>query len=97
MQIAFELLRVTQEIQGAQLAEIIESTRRYANELAYQRASIHHQEVMMAHLCCEFMPNQGKKNPKIFVSPFLLKYIAAKPLSVFRKGVLLNHFENHIY
>ncbi|KAI5649183.1 hypothetical protein M9H77_35188 [Catharanthus roseus] len=47
---AFEQLHVAQDIHGAQLAEIVESTRRYANELAYQRVSIDRQEVMLSQL-----------------------------------------------
>ncbi|KAI5664094.1 hypothetical protein M9H77_23417 [Catharanthus roseus] len=46
----FEQLQINQEIQGMLLTEIVESTRRYANELAHQRASIDCQEVMLAHL-----------------------------------------------
>ncbi|KAI5650243.1 hypothetical protein M9H77_36248 [Catharanthus roseus] len=50
MRIAFEQLCVTQDIRGAQLAEIVESTRRYVDELAHQRVYIYRQEVMLAHL-----------------------------------------------
>ncbi|KAI5653482.1 hypothetical protein M9H77_30669 [Catharanthus roseus] len=41
-----------------QLMEIVESTRRYADELAHKRASIDRQKVMLAQLCQRFMPHQ---------------------------------------
>ncbi|KAI5680963.1 hypothetical protein M9H77_02190 [Catharanthus roseus] len=84
---AFEQFPFTQDIHKAQLAEIVESTCRYADVLAHQRASMNRQEVMLAHVCSGFMPDQGITG----------EYIAAKPLSVFQKGGLLDHFENHIY
>ncbi|KAI5682032.1 hypothetical protein M9H77_03260 [Catharanthus roseus] len=59
MQTAFELLRINQEVQGMQLTEIVQFTRRYADELAHRRASIDHQKVMLAYLCQRFMPDQG--------------------------------------
>ncbi|KAI5676241.1 hypothetical protein M9H77_07191 [Catharanthus roseus] len=59
MQTAFEQLQINQEIQGMQLTETVESTSRYADELANQRASIDRQEVMLARLYQRFMPNQG--------------------------------------
>ncbi|KAI5681899.1 hypothetical protein M9H77_03127 [Catharanthus roseus] len=55
---AFEQLLVTQDIHGAQLAEIVELTRCYADEFTHQRASIDHQEVMLACMCSRFMPDQ---------------------------------------
>ncbi|KAI5649042.1 hypothetical protein M9H77_35047 [Catharanthus roseus] len=54
---AFEQLGITQEIQWIELTEIMESTSRYVDELAHQRASI--DEVMLAYLCQRFMPDQG--------------------------------------
>ncbi|KAI5668913.1 hypothetical protein M9H77_18766 [Catharanthus roseus] len=62
MRIAFEQLRITQEIHGMQLTEMIESTRCYADELAHQRASIDCQGVMLARLCQRFMPDQGSRH-----------------------------------
>ncbi|KAI5652884.1 hypothetical protein M9H77_30071 [Catharanthus roseus] len=59
MQTAFEKLRINQEVQGMQLTEIVESTCRYADELAHQRPSIGRQEVILARLCQRFMPDQG--------------------------------------
>ncbi|KAI5668427.1 hypothetical protein M9H77_18280 [Catharanthus roseus] len=59
MRTTFEQLHINQEIQGMQLMEIVESTHRYANELADQRASIDRQKVMLARLCQRFMPDQG--------------------------------------
>ncbi|KAI5658469.1 hypothetical protein M9H77_27262 [Catharanthus roseus] len=59
MRAAFEKLWITQEIQGMQLMEMVESTRRYANKLAHKRASIDPQEVMLARLYQRFMPDQG--------------------------------------
>lgn len=53
MWVLFEQLCLTQEIHGAQLAEIVESTHRYANELVHQRASIDRQEVMQSQLCID--------------------------------------------
>ncbi|KAI5681807.1 hypothetical protein M9H77_03035 [Catharanthus roseus] len=41
---------ITQDVHGAQLAEIVESTRCYADALADQRTSIDCQEVMLARL-----------------------------------------------
>ncbi|KAI5668541.1 hypothetical protein M9H77_18394 [Catharanthus roseus] len=60
MRTAFEHLYITQDIHGAQLAEIVESTHRYAGELADQRASIDCQEAMLACLCSRFMPDQDR-------------------------------------
>lgn len=57
--VAFEMLCLTQDIHGTQLAEIVESSRRYADELANHRASIDRQEVMLARLCCQFLPDHG--------------------------------------
>ncbi|KAI5653174.1 hypothetical protein M9H77_30361 [Catharanthus roseus] len=59
MRTAFEQLHVTQDIRGAHLAKIMESTRRYADELAHQRASINRQEVILARLFSRFLPDQG--------------------------------------
>ncbi|KAI5664532.1 hypothetical protein M9H77_23856 [Catharanthus roseus] len=39
MRTAFEQLRSTQEIHGMQLTKMVESTHRYADKLAHQRAS----------------------------------------------------------
>ncbi|KAI5669020.1 hypothetical protein M9H77_18873 [Catharanthus roseus] len=58
MQPAFKHLRVTQDIHGDQLAEIVESTCRYVDELAHHRASIDRQEVILARLCKKFMPDK---------------------------------------
>ncbi|KAI5663519.1 hypothetical protein M9H77_22842 [Catharanthus roseus] len=49
MQTVFEQLRINQEIQEIQLTERVESTRRYVDALAHQRASIDRQEVMLAY------------------------------------------------
>ncbi|KAI5676129.1 hypothetical protein M9H77_07079 [Catharanthus roseus] len=59
MQTAFEQLRINQEVQGMWLTEIVESTHRYADESAHQRASTDRQEVMLAQVCQRFMPDQG--------------------------------------
>lgn len=61
MQIAFEQLHLTQDIHEAQLAEIVESSRHYADKLAYHRASIDHKEVMLDRLCSRFLPDQGSR------------------------------------
>ncbi|KAI5652517.1 hypothetical protein M9H77_29704 [Catharanthus roseus] len=71
MRTAFEQLQINQEIQGMQLTEIVESTRHYAGELADQKASIDRQEVMLARLCKEFMPDQGQCKFKLGVGVFL--------------------------
>ncbi|KAI5681059.1 hypothetical protein M9H77_02286 [Catharanthus roseus] len=55
----FEQLWINQEIQWIQLTKLVESTCRYADELAYQRASIDRQEVILARLCKRFRPDQG--------------------------------------
>ncbi|KAI5683144.1 hypothetical protein M9H77_04372 [Catharanthus roseus] len=55
----FEQLRITQEIQGMKLTKMVESTRRYANELPYQSSSIDYQEIILARLCQRFMSDQG--------------------------------------
>ncbi|KAI5658088.1 hypothetical protein M9H77_26881 [Catharanthus roseus] len=47
------------DIHEAQLPEIVESTRRYVDELAHKRASIEPQEVMLARLCEKFMPDES--------------------------------------
>ncbi|KAI5662012.1 hypothetical protein M9H77_21335 [Catharanthus roseus] len=60
MQTAFEQLQITQEIYETQLAEIVESTRRYADELAHHRASIDRQKMMLTRLCNRFLPDQGR-------------------------------------
>ncbi|KAI5681693.1 hypothetical protein M9H77_02921 [Catharanthus roseus] len=59
MRTAFEQLRITQDIHETQLAEIVESTRRYADKLTHQRASTDRQEVMLAKLYSRFLPYQG--------------------------------------
>ncbi|KAI5653210.1 hypothetical protein M9H77_30397 [Catharanthus roseus] len=59
MQNVFEQLWSTQDIHRTQLVEIVESTRRYADKLAHQRASIDRQEVTLARLCSRFLPDQS--------------------------------------
>lgn len=59
MRATFEQLRITQGIHGAQLAEMVESTRRYVHKLAHQRVCIDRQEVMLARLYSKFFPDQG--------------------------------------
>lgn len=42
IRVAFEQFRLTQDTHGAKLAEIVESSHQYTDELAHQRASIDH-------------------------------------------------------
>lgn len=56
---AFEQFRLTLDAHGAQLPQIVESSHRYANELAHYRVSIDRRDVMLARFFSKFLPNQG--------------------------------------
>ncbi|KAI5666342.1 hypothetical protein M9H77_16195 [Catharanthus roseus] len=59
MRATFEQFCLTQDIYGAKLEEIVKYIRPYVDMLAYQSAAIDCQEVMLAQLCNQFLPDQG--------------------------------------